>query len=139
MFEIRCAKDSDKEFWYTLDQHLPEAEFAKKVRDKMGYVIMENKEPIGVLRYHLFWDNTPFLTLIFIKETYQKNGYGRKAMDFWEQEMKQKGYGMVLVSTQINEEAQNFYRKLGYKDCGCLMIDIPGYEQPMEMFLSKAL
>ena len=53
--------------------------------------------------------------------------------------MKKQGYGMVLVSTQVDEEAQHFYRKLGYKDCGGFTIDIPGYEQPMEMFMSKAL
>ena len=30
------------------------------------------------------------------------------------------GYGMVLTSTQVDEDAQHFYRKLGYKDCGGL-------------------
>ena len=37
------------------------------------------------------------------------------------------------------EEAQHFYRKLGYKDCGGFVIDIPGYEQPMELFLIKGI
>ena len=31
------------------------------------------------------------------------------------------------------------YRKLGYKDCGGFVIDVPGYEQPMEMFLIKRI
>jgi len=26
-----------------------------------------------------------------------------------------------------------------YKDCGGFTVDIPGYEQPMEMFLSKGI
>ena len=60
-------------------------------------------------------------------------------MEHWEFEMRVKGYGMVLTSTQVNENAQNFYRKMGYKDCGSLIIDIPGYEQPAELFLSKSL
>ena len=34
MIEIKYVEDSDKEFWYSLDKHLPEAEFNKKVRDK---------------------------------------------------------------------------------------------------------
>lgn len=29
--------------------------------------------------------------------------------------------------------------KQGYKDCGGIIMNIPGYEQPMEMFLCKAL
>lgn len=53
--------------------------------------------------------------------------------------MKEKGYGMVLTSTQVDENAQHFYRKLGYKDCGGFVIDIKGYEQPMEMFMIKGI
>ncbi len=34
MLEIRYVKNEDKEFWYGLDKHLPEAEFEKKVCDK---------------------------------------------------------------------------------------------------------
>ena len=60
-------------------------------------------------------------------------------MEHWESEMKTMGYGIIMTSTQVDETAQHFYRKLGYKDCGGLLLDIPGYEQPMEMFLCKAL
>lgn len=139
MFGIRFVESNDKEFWYSLDKHLPNKEFEKKVRDKMGYIILEDEKPIGILRYNLFWDNTPFLTLIFIDWSYHKKGFGRKAMEFWEQEMKNSGYGIIMVSTQVDENAQHFYRKLGYKDCGCLVMDIPQYEQPLEMFMVKAL
>lgn len=60
-------------------------------------------------------------------------------MEYWEADMRAKGYGMALVSTQVDEDAQYFYRKLGYKDCGGFVVDIPGYEQPMEMFMVKAI
>ena len=53
--------------------------------------------------------------------------------------MKEQGYGMVLTSTQVDEQTQHFYRKLGYKDCGGFVVDIKGQEQPMELFLIKAL
>ena len=39
----------------------------------------------------------------------------------------------------VYEEAQYFYRKLGYEDCGNLNIVYPGFEQPTELFLSKEL
>lgn len=52
---------------------------------------------------------------------------------------KIKNFGMLLTSTQVDEEAQHFYRKLGYKDCGGFCVDIPKYEQQMEMFLIKAI
>ena len=45
----------------------------------------------------------------------------------------------LMTSTQVDESAQHFYRKIGYKDCGCLVLDIPELEQPMEMFLIKQI
>lgn len=139
MTEIKYVTMEDKSFWFTLDAHLAESEFEKKVRDKMGYVLFEDGVPKGILRFNLFWDNTPFCTMLFVDWSAQKKGYGRLLMENWEKDMKEKGYGMVLVSTQVDENAQHFYRKLGYKDCGGFTLDIPGYEQPMELFLSKGL
>ena len=60
-------------------------------------------------------------------------------MEHWEKDMKKQGYGMLFTSTQVDETAQHFYRKLGYKDCGGFVIDIPLYAQPMEMILIKAI
>lgn len=77
--------------------------------------------------------------MLYIDENHQKLGYGKKLMEYWEKDMKEKGYGMVLTSTQVDENAQHFYRKLGYKDCGGFVIDIKGYEQPMEMFMIKGI
>ena len=132
-------KPEDKPFWYSLDRHLPEEEFANKVRDKRGYVLEVDGKAVGLLRYNLFWDNTPFCTLLFIDWEHQKKGYGRLLMEHWEADMKEKSYGMVLTSTQVDEEAQHFYRQLGYKDCGGFVPTVPGYEQPMELFFEKAL
>ena len=139
MTEIRYVQTSDKEFWYSLDKHLPEQEFFNKISRKQGYVLLEDKTPIGLLRYNLFWDNTPFCTMLFIDWGYQGKGYGKKLMEYWETDMKSLGYGMLLTSTQVDEEAQHFYRKLGYKDCGGLVVNIPKYEQPMELFLIKSI
>ncbi len=139
MIKIRYMEASDKQFWYSLDRHLPESEFDIKVRTKRGYVFLLEDKPIGLLRYNLFWDNTPFCTMLFIDEKYQGNGFGKQLMEYWESDMKSQGYGMVMTSTQVDETAQCFYRKLGYKDCGGFVIDVPAYAQPMEMFFLKAI
>lgn len=39
MIEIRYLKSSDKQFWYSLDKHLPESEFENKVKTKRCYVL----------------------------------------------------------------------------------------------------
>jgi ribosomal protein S18 acetylase RimI-like enzyme len=77
--------------------------------------------------------------MLFVDFNFQKKGYGKKLMEYWETEMKNQGFGIVMTSTQVDESAQHFYRKLGYKDCGGFVIDIPNYAQPMEMFLIKEI
>lgn len=137
MIRIRPVESADWEFWYQLDGHLTQEEFENKVRTRRGYVLLMNEKPVGLLRYNLFWDNTPFCTMLFIAEKYQGNGYGKQLLTYWENEMRMQGYEMLLTSTQVDETAQHFYRKMGYKDCGGFVIDIPKYAQPMELFLIK--
>ena len=139
MIEIRYIRLDDKEFWFSLDKHLSEQEFNNKVRDNRGYVLLDDNKPVGLLRYNLFWDNTPFCNLIYINNECQGKGFGKLLIEYWENDMKSQGYGMLLTSTQVDESAQHFYRKLGYKDCGGFVIDIKGYEQPMELFLVKSI
>ncbi len=139
VIEIRYLRNSDKPFWYSLDQHLPEAEFENKVKTKRGYVLLEHTVPVGLLRYNLFWDSIPFCTMLYISKDHQNKGYGTMLIQRWEKDMKEQGYGMLMTSTQVDETAQHFYRKLGYQDCGGLIINIPAYAQPMELFLAKEL
>ena len=54
MINIKYVRNEDKDFWYSLDKHLPETEFEIKVRDKRGYVLLSDEAPIGLLRYNLF-------------------------------------------------------------------------------------
>ena len=139
MVHIRYVEQGDRAFWFQLDRHLSPAEFDKKVRDQMGYVLLEDGNPVALFRYHLFWDNTPFCSMLFVAPDAQRRGYGRALMEHWEREMGALGYKIVLVSTQADEDAQHFYRKLGYKDAGGLVLNCPAYSQAMELFFMKAL
>ena len=133
MAEIRYVQMKDKQFWYELDKHLSVQEFAHKVRDKQGYVLIENKQRIGLLRYNLFWDNIPFMNMLYFLEDYREKGYGSQLASFWEQEMKKSKYNIVLTSTKSNEQAQFFYRRIGYVDCGSLLLP----NEPLEIILLK--
>ncbi len=136
---IRYVKNEDRIAWYALDHDLPETGFDEKVRNRQGYVYEVDGRIIGILRYNLFWDNIPYCTMLHIDVEYQGRGYGQELMEYWEQEMRSSGCGMTMTSTQVNEEAQHFYRRIGYKDSGGFVVDVPGYEQPMEMIMIKAL
>jgi len=47
--------------------------------------------------------------------------------------MQNLGYKLVMTSTQSDEQAQHFYRKIGYIDSGCLLL----FKEPAEIFLVK--
>jgi len=136
---IKYMEQQDKDFVMSIDKHVNEINYNKRVYTKTGYVIYDNEQPVGIMHYSVLWDNLPFLNFISINDEFRNRGIGKKAMIAWEEDMKKQGYKMVLISTQVDEGAQHFYRKLGYVDCGALLFTGTPMEQPMEMFMSKVL
>jgi len=115
---IRFAETKDYLWLKEHDRYISEETLKTKIASKEIYVVQENDALIGWLRYNLFWDNIPFMNLIYLLEKYRRNKIGKKLIDYWENEMRKKGYKNVLTSTQSNEEAQHFYRKMGYTEIG---------------------
>lgn len=104
-----------------------------------GYQILTDGVSVGVIEYKDFWKGMPYLSLIRLLPEYRRKGIGREAMHIFEVEMKRAGNKAILLSTQVDEEAQHFYRKLGYKECGSLILENTPFDQPMEMFFIKVL
>lgn len=90
---------------------------------------------MGWLRWNLFWDNTPFMNMLYILESYRHLGIGTLLAQHWERLMHSQGYSAVMTSSLSNEEAQHFYRKYGYQDSGALML--PG--EALEIIFYKDL
>lgn len=137
MTKIRYIEKQDKQFWFKLDKHLPEKEFENKIKLKQGYILEKDSIQIGILRYNLFWDSIPFCTMLYIDEKFQNQGFGSILLSHWENDMKKKGYRLLLTSTRSDETSQHFYRKAGYKDCGGLILSEEDTMQTLELFLSK--
>ncbi|WP_337099423.1 GNAT family N-acetyltransferase [Paenibacillus sp. YIM B09110] len=134
--KIVFATDSDYGYIRERDLHISEGLIQSKINGKEIYILRnEDDNYIGWMRYGYFWDNTPFLNMIWIDEPYRGKGAGKQVVLFWEEQMNQRGFKLLMTSTQSDEGAQHFYRKLGYKDAGCLVLDT----QPMEILLTKKL
>ena len=137
--ELRPMTEEDKTFVLGFDSHMDEACFRNRVLTKTGFVLWEEENPVGLMHHCLLWDRMPFLNLLYIVEEKRGQGFGKKAMESWEAELKRRGCQIALLSTQADETAQHFYRKLGYVDCGGLLFQNTPLDQPMEVFFRKVL
>ena len=127
---MRIAAQDDMEVLAGYEKHIRKEELASSVR--LGRVIVaeegkkegegEREKIIGWLRWNLFWDNTPFMNMLFLLDGYRNRGYGKEMVSDWERRMRDEGHRMVMTSTLASETAQHFYRKLGYVDSGALLL-----------------
>ena len=132
---IRMATQADLPFLTEHDRHITPAELDNSIRLGRILIIEAGGATAGWLRWNLFWDNTPFMNLLYLLDGHRMQGYGRALCRHWEQLLREKGYAAAMTSTQANEGAQHFYRHLGYTDIG-------GFLQPgeaYELILFKAL
>lgn len=118
MIEIRYATMADKELLLSKDSHIKKDIWEDSINNKHEIIIFVDGNFAGWLRYNLFWDKIPFMNMLYFLEEYRGKGYGTQMVKFWENEMAGLGYDKVMTSSQANEFAQHFYRKLGYKDAG---------------------
>ncbi len=131
---IRYAQRSVLRALAALDKHVSEDEL-ERVIDSRRIIVSEADGIVGWLRFALFWDELPFMNMLFVIEENRGNGCGTALCDLWESEMRSQGYKYALTSTLSNENAQHFYRKRGYKDCGSLILP----NEPLEIILLKEL
>ncbi len=115
------------------DRWISSRELERKIARGEVYVLREGEAFVGWLRYGLFWDNTPFLYMLHIAEGSRGRGYGTRAMEYWEEDMRRLGYGLVMTSSASTETAQHFYYKRGYRAAGSFM---PA-DEPLELLFIK--
>jgi ribosomal protein S18 acetylase RimI-like enzyme len=134
--KIEYASEIDFQFILNNDSHISKDLIKTKLREKEILIARDqDNKIIGWLRYSYFWDNTPFMNMLYLDESYRGMGIGKELVGFWETEMKTKGYEMLMTSTLSSEDAQHFYRKLGYKDAGSLFLD----NEPLEIIFTKSI
>lgn len=125
---IRKATQADIKLLHEHDIHISERELATSISLGRVYVAEEGGVFAGWLRYNLFWDNTPFMNMLYVLDGYRGKGLGRSLTEHWEDDMRMDGYDTVLTSTQSDEFAQHFYVKLGYRAIGGFAIGDDPYE-----------
>lgn len=135
MIQICFAQLEDMQYLNKYDCHISHEELKNSIVLKRVYVAYENQKFIGWLRYNLFWDNTPFMNMLYLLEDSRGKGYGKQLVGFWEEQMKTQKYTMVMTCTAADEYAQHFYHRLGYTTIGGFMLP----NEPYEIILSKKI
>ncbi|MBR4866041.1 MAG: GNAT family N-acetyltransferase [Clostridia bacterium] len=115
---IRIATTEDLAVISRHDHHISPAELENSIRLGRVALAEENGEFLGWLRWNLFWDNTPFLNLVYLLEPHRGKGRGKAMMAWWESRMAELGFDRVMTSTASDEYAQHFYVNLGYTAVG---------------------
>ena len=135
MIIIRTATEADLPFLEKNDRHIRLSELKALIGQSRILLAETDGETVGWLRWSLFWDNTPFMNMLYFLEGYRGKGHGRKIVEHWENQMRQEGYDSVMTSSLSDEQAQHFYRKLGYVDSGSLLL--PG--EALEIIFTKRM
>ena len=137
MTHTQFATQADVAYLTAHDHHVTPATIMQKIA--RGEILMRyddaDARPIGWLRFGYFWDELPFMNLVYIEDAFRRQGLGTGLIGFWEDAMRRQNHTCVLTSSLANEQAQHLYRRLGYVDCGALLL--PG--EALEIIFRKAL
>ncbi len=131
----RTASESDLSFLREVDGHVAPDDLADLVRSGRVLVAEIDGVAVGLLRWGLFWDQVPFMNLLWIRPEWRGQGVGTKLVEVWEKSQLAAGHTLVLTSTVSAEAAQHLYRRLGYVDSGALLLP----DEPAELIFRKSL
>ena len=131
----RMAYDSDLPFLGEVDRHVSHQDLADLV--SLGRVMVAEVDgvAVGSLRWGMFWDQVPFMNLLWVVPEQRGQGIGTTLIEAWEKFHVALGHTLVLTSTSAAERAQHLYRRLGYVDSGSLLLP----DEPTEIILRKTL
>lgn len=131
----RVAGASDLRFLGMVDSHVSPDHLAELVDAGRVMLVEVDGDVVGFLRWGLFWDQVPFMNMLWVLPDRRGQGVGTALVDAWEKVQLGAGHDLVLTSTMSDERSQHLYRRLGYVDSGALLL--PG--EPAELILRKAL
>lgn len=83
------------------------------INDESVVVATINGEVLWFLLYQKLWWNTPFLSLIKVKEEHQRKWIGMRLVDFFEEKLITQNFDSYISSTELeNIDSQKFYDKV---------------------------
>lgn len=135
MITIRPAVTTDTDFLKELALIRSNNRLEETLASGNIQIITADHTSIGFLSYSILWGTLPFLELIEIQESQRGQKFGESSVRAWERDMGNRGFDLVLTSTNADSNAQHFWRKMGYVDCGALTVR----NKPAEVFFQLSI
>ena len=137
MIMIRAARHEDWPVWHRLDPELALFQFERKARDREAFILYLDGAPAAALRFQLFLDRYPLLTMLAVDEAYRDQYLGEAFLSQWEQDLAQLGYTLALASE--NACGEDFLRRQGYGRAGQVEWDLKDNQMPVSGMYVKAI
>ena len=83
-------------------------------QNNFHFILYKGTDIVTVAQVEFLNDKIAVLRSLATDEIYKNHGYGREMMKLLETWMKSKGRSVVKMHAAL--DAENFYRKLGYKE-----------------------
>lgn len=95
MTEIKYATINDYDLLVSKDSHIRKEEWKRLIENSQALIFYVDGNFAGWLRYNLFWDEIPYMNMLYFLEEYRGKGYGTQLVKFWENEMVKLGYDFI--------------------------------------------
>ena len=130
---LRTAQDTDLAFLRDFSSESCDEHLRAQIRDGRLRIIESSEGSVGFIKFYVLWEVLPFIEVVIIRNDCRGRGIGRAAIRAWEEEMSARSFKRAVISTQADETAQYFWRRVGYQECGSLAL--PG--RPVELFMYR--
>ncbi len=91
------------------------------------YIITDEGSRVGYLAVKQEGTDSLFLSKVYVLKSYRGKGLGRKAMDFVRQYAESKELKKVKLTVNKNNKGSiRAYEKVGFVNCGSVVMDIGG-------------
>lgn len=111
----RISKDKEQ---FSMNDVLEEIQESLEIGAER-FLIQDGEHDVGVMDYLMLNPNDgyPWLGLMLIKKEFQGKGYGKLALQGYEERMREQGVRVVRLGVLMaNEPGHRFWKKQGFKE-----------------------
>lgn len=81
---FKYAEDTEYNYLLKMDIHISSDMLRNKIINREIILAYEDDIVVGYLRFNYFWDEIPFINMLYIESEYRNKKIGTNLVKFWE-------------------------------------------------------